>query len=866
MAMGRTSFHYVLALLVVHAASAALLHAQSIPTPESVFGFPVGADGRLFDYAESIRYFQQLDAASDHITLMEVGKTSFGRTWTVALISSPENLARIARFKEINQRLARPDGLTDEEALRLAREGRALVDISGGLHASEVAGSQHTPQLAYELLSKTNDPAVKQMLDNVILFLWPTINPDGQDIVVQNCRERDAGRNPGPMELYQKYIGHDNNRDSYMLNVVESRVIGRVWREWEPHIIYVHHQSSPEPTRIWIPPFADPVGLRAPPITARTINTIGMTIAQELDAAGRPGAAHALATFDAWYPGYIDYMPVYQNIAAFWTETQGGSCANPKPPGTPANFPTEYRALRPTALYLSPWEGGPWRLRDAVDYMVTASLATLKYAARFKDELLYNRYQAGRNTIRKYRANAPFAYLVPQKQHDPVAPVELLQRLAFLGIRVLQATRDFNHDGVTYAAGTWVIPLDQEYGELARTLLEVQQYPDMGNDTPYDAAGWTLPLQMHVNIVEVKTPLTAELRALLQPVAGQPADWRTTSDEPFTTNATAAGILPLPGGITGRGDHLLLDPAQNNSFRLINRALADGARLRYLPAQAGAHGGRYVVSGGDARRLDAWARELSVVGERARNTAGALPTGTRIALFKAGPNNMDVGWTEWLLDTHGFRYTVIDTAFLRGGALREKFDVILFASQGPGGGGGRRGGGPPAGAPAQPNRDAAAVDSFVQNGGTAVFWNAGAAAAAAALNLPVRNVVAGLPAREYFTGISIVEAIVDTRHPVMAGMPERASVVVSRSPVFTTTEGFEGTVLATYPAAGSPLRSGFLNGAEYMQGNAAAVDVKRGLGHVILIAFQPQWRGQPTGTFRVVFNSLFYGGGAPAGR
>ena len=146
----------------------------------------------------------------------------------------------------------------------MPRRGRSrnraipLVDISGGLHASEIAGSQHTPQLAYELLSRASEPATKEILDNAILFLWPSINPDGQDIVVNWCRESLAGRNPPPMELYQKYIGHDNNRDSYMLNVVESRVIARTWREWEPQIIYVHHQSSPFPTRIWIPPFADP--------------------------------------------------------------------------------------------------------------------------------------------------------------------------------------------------------------------------------------------------------------------------------------------------------------------------------------------------------------------------------------------------------------------------------------------------------------------------------------------------------------------------------------------------------------------------------------------------------------------------------
>ncbi|MEO7999444.1 MAG: M14 family zinc carboxypeptidase, partial [Gemmatimonadaceae bacterium] len=227
---------------------------SGIPTPESHFGYQVGADNKLFLYDESIAYFKKLQAAAPtRVKLIDVGKTSFGHSWTAVLISSPQNLAKIERYREINKRLARPEGLTDAQARELAKEGRAFVDISGGLHASEIAGSQHTPELAYELLSKANEPETKEILDNVIFFLWPSINPDGQDIVVNWCRDRLAGNTNAQMELYQKYVGHDNNRDSYMLNVVESRVVARTWREWEPQIIYAHHQSSPFPTRIWIP-------------------------------------------------------------------------------------------------------------------------------------------------------------------------------------------------------------------------------------------------------------------------------------------------------------------------------------------------------------------------------------------------------------------------------------------------------------------------------------------------------------------------------------------------------------------------------------------------------------------------------------
>jgi hypothetical protein len=671
------------------------------------------------------------------------------------------------------------------------------------------------------------------------------------------------------MELYQKYIGHDNNRDAYMLNQIESRVIQRTWRDWEPNIIYVHHQSSPFPTRIWIPPFADPVGLRVPPIMARQVNAIGTRIAEELDANGQPGAVHELATYDAWYPGYIDYMPMYQNIPAWWTETQGGNCATPRTT-TLDSLPSSYRDLRPTSMYLSPWAEGKWGLRDAVNYMVTASLATLNYAAKFREEILYNRYQAGRNTIQQYRNSPPYAYLIRQTQYDPVAPAELLKRLAFMGVHVKQLDRDVTYDGASYAKGTWVIPMDQEYAQLVRELLEAQKYPEIKDDTPYDAAGWTLPYQMNVDVVEARVPLTPELRTALQPVQGKTVDWHSAPDAPFTTNAEAAGITPLPGQLSGTGNVILLDPAQNNSFRFINRALTEGATLRFVPPTGG-HGNRWAITGLDSAKSESFARDLFV---RAERVVGATaPNGIlvkpRLALYKAAPGNMDEGWTEWLLDTHDFHYTLITPSDLRSGNLAERFDVILVASQSltSGGARGGRGGGAPVDTAAQRLDDSLRVrafDAFVRAGGTLVAWNQGATAAATALRLPVRNVVGGLPRHDYFTGGSIMQVVADSLHPVMGGMPARADVFVFNSPVFTTTEGFDGAVLAKYPNEGPILRSGYLVGQKHMQGLAAALDVKHEKGHVILIAFQPQWRGQSTGTFRVVFNSALFGGDVAA--
>ena len=455
------------ALIWVFAASA-VLAAQSrvVPTPESVVGFRPGADYKLANYDRTIDYFRKLAASSKYIQLVETGKTTQGRTMYFALISAPKNLERIEQYRQIVQRLAHPAGLTDEAARELARDGKPIVHIDGGLHATEVAGPQHTLSLAHELMSKAqSDPGITAILDNVILMLWPTINPDGQQMVA-DWYMSNVGTPyelSGLPQLYQEYVGHDNNRDAYMLNMIESRVIEQAWRNWEPSIVYVHHQSSPFPTRIWLPPFSEPIGSDAPYLMSREVNMIGMAIAKGLEERGQVGAMHMGTSFDAWYPGYIDYAPNFKNVPAFWTETALFQYATPRE-YTIGDFPEAYRDLRPQSLYSSPWPPGWWRLADAVAYMQTASLAVLDYAAKYRETLLFNRYAAGRDQIARGRRDAPYAYFIPQEQRDPVAPVELLRRLAFGGIRVSQLTAPATIGGETFPAGTWVVPTDQEFG------------------------------------------------------------------------------------------------------------------------------------------------------------------------------------------------------------------------------------------------------------------------------------------------------------------------------------------------------------------------------------------------------------------
>jgi hypothetical protein len=870
-------------LSILFSLVAATAAAQTIPTPESVLGYPVGADFHLASYEDAIAYFQKLDEASDRLELLRVGETSQGRPFYVAVISSPENLAHLDRYREISLRLAHPAGLSDDEARALAREGKAIVHIDGAVHASEVACHQHTIELAYRLAAADSDPRIRNILDNVIFLLWPTLNPDGQTMVVDWYRSNlGTPYEVSPLpRLYQEYVGHDNNRDAYMLDMIESRVVARTEREWEPQIFYTQHQTAPFPTRIWLPPFAEPIGSRVHPLMSRTVNSIGMLMAQALEERGKIGATHMGTGFDAWYPGYVDYLPMLRNTAAFWTETALYRYATPHF-YTVEDFPEEERSLRSRSLYPSPWKGGWWRLRDAVDYMLVTSLATLDFAAKFKEDLLYNRYQAGRDTIRKYASEPPYAYFVPSEQRDPVAAAELLRRLAMNGIRVSVLESAVTEEGILHPPGTWVVPMDQELAELARQVLEVQTYPDLREfpegppEQPYDAAGWTLPYQMDVRVVEADAPLGEEVRRAMKPVEGKTVDWKEgelhSDPSPwdsipgvgFDTHPVAAGIVPPPGEVTGTGPSLVLDPAQNNAFRALNRAFREGGRVA-LDAD-----GRFVLKGLSDASIRDLVENLRLRASRAPGpSSGTEIPRPRVGLHRPWVPSMDEGWTRWILEQYGFDYVNLEDGEIRNGDLRSRVDVIILTDTGRSGivEGFPEGEVPPRYAGGIGAAGIRSLDAFVREGGTLVCFNRASSFAIEALHLPVLDVAAKLDRKEFYVSGSILEVEVDRRHPVMAGMPERAKVFVDHPPVFTTLEGFEGRALAKYPKSGSPLLSGYLLGEEHLQGYAAALEVVHGAGRVLLLGFRPQWRGQSFGSFRVVFDAaLFHGALAREGR
>jgi hypothetical protein len=515
--------------------------------------------------------------------------------------------------------------------------------------------------------------------------------------------------------------------------------------------------------------------------------------------------------------------------------------------------------------------------------METASLSVLEFAAKYKESVLMNRYRAGREQIGRYRREPPYAYVVPQQQRDPVAAVEMLRRLAFQGVRVSQLTAPARFDGVSYPAGTWVVPMDQEFAEVARQLIDVQTYPDIREspdgplEAPYDAAGWTLPYQMGVTVAAVANPIADEARANMRvlgravPPTAAPTAYDAGSNDAapfdsvpgvgFDTDPSASAIVPPAGKADGTGPVLVVDPAQNNSFKALSRAWTMGAAVRFVRAggtgETGTTGGRYEIVGLTDSAIHELVSTYALQAERVGSAAGAEVKRPRVGLYHPWMASMDEGWTRWVLEQYGFEYRTLSPQEVRGMPLADRLDVFVITDEGRGLlDGHAKGSVPPEYEGGIGAEGVRAIEAFVRGGGTLVTFNRGAGFALDQLPLPVKNVVAGVRRQDFFTGGSLLGVDVNTSHPVMAGMPHRAAIFVDSSPVFDTLAGFSGDVLARYQAADSPLMSGYLVGDRLLNGKAAALDVRLGRGHVVLLGFRPQWRGQSFGTFRIVFNAL----------
>jgi hypothetical protein len=798
------------------------LGRAAVPTPREHLGFTPGDDRKLADTSQIFGYFHKLAAASDRIRLIEFGKTSLGKPMYVAFISDADNLKKLDRWREISRRLALGEA-TEAEARVLAEEGKVIVWIDSGLHASEAAPAQHAPELAYKMLT-AEDPETRAIRQNVILLQIPVINPDGLDWVAHWYLEN-AGT---PYELaplpflYQKYAGHDNNRDWFMLNLPETRAVTRMlFQEWFPQIVYNQHQSPPFPARIFIPPYAEPLNPNIPAAVMEGINVIGATMKERFARENKPGVLSYWG-FDGWWNGGLRSVPAFHNMHGILTETAGTTLATPHTytaDSLPQTFANGNPAREPTIFYEMPWRGGRWSIRNAIDYMLTADYAILTHAAARRTDFLLKAWQMARASIDTGNRGNPYAYIVAPQQWDRPTAIEFLQRLRASGVAVETARTAFQAGGKSYPEGTLVLRTAQPFRPYLVDLVEPQKYPELRSGTggptkrPYDIAGWTLSMQMGVALDRIGDRFAANLEPLAQ-----------VPDSPATHP---------------------LEHRENASFLETAALLEKGEKVSWS-----ADGG--ILTGGTAGKY-----ELHK---------------PRVALYQPWLANADEGWTEWLLDHYRIPFTILHNKDFDGSDLRARFDSIILAQQTAASiMHGRTGSTTTRQRPEYAGgigvRGVSQLELFVRAGGTLIALDQATEVPVQFFQISIRNALrpAAAPSDPedaapsgnsgFYCPGSLLRLTVDTTQPLAFGMPKEAIAVSTGGEAFDG-GGREAHAVASF-AARNVLASGWLSGEKAIAGKSALVEVKYGSGRLVLFGFRPQFRGQPYGTFKFVLNAIY---------
>jgi hypothetical protein len=729
----------------------------------------MGADRELLDWDKVVSYYHALARSSDKIRVRQLGQTAEGRPFIAATISSAATLRNLDHYREIQDALADPRRIAPDKAAGLIAEGKTVVVITCSIHSTEVASTHSAIQFVYDLLTG-DTPKFRAILDNVIIVLVPSQNPDGLDIVTRWYRKTLGTPFEGtsPPELYQKYLGHDNNRDWYIFTQPEQRLTAELENFWHPQIVYDVHQQGSYASRMFVPPWLNPIDPNVDPALAQVGNYLGMAIASDLTAAGKKGVV-TNAIYDFWSPAR-QYIAYHSGIRIL-SEAASAALASPLnvTPDQIQNTAFGFNPRERSWNYLEPWLGGEWKLGDIVDYQLIAFESLLYQAAIRRQDLLRNFYQVG---ARAGVRTSPSAFVVPREQTDPGAARKMLELLAFGGVEIERASDAFTAAGKRYAEGSYLVRMQQPYSSYAKTLLERQHYPDIRQyrggppQRPYDVTAQTLPLLMGVET--------------------------DTVDGPLAVSAQLA-----------------------KSFEF------DGA----------ARGG-----------IDFW--------RSAKKTS-------RIALYKSYVPAIDEGWTRWLLEDFHFPYQSVRNPDIEAGNLREHFDVIVFPDQ-PASQivGGYEPGTMPQEYTGGLNPKAAAnLRTFAEQGGTLVFLNRSANYAVEHLHLDLKNVVAGVPNRDFYSPGSLLNATLDTHSPLAFGLPENLAIWSEESPAWEVPAGTKDKVIVRYPAD-HLLASGWLLGESYIKDRAALVEVPIGQGRAILFGFRPQYRAQSYQTFKLFFNSL----------
>lgn len=850
-------------------APAASPAAQEIPSPEEFFGHVMGADRQLAHWPELVEYYELLGARSDRVQVVHMGPSTLGNPFLALFVSSPENLANLDELQRLNAVLQDPRGHSKAAVDDAVARGKVVFVQTYALHSTEVAGSQSAAEVAY-LFAARDDAEMQEILDNTVSILIPAFNPDGVGIV-NEWYDRWVGteyEGASPPELYHHYIGHDNNRDAFMQNTIESRYGAQImFREWVPQAFIDHHQMGAYTARIYLPPYAEPIRPEGDPLVWREMAWYGAHMAYRMEEAGFAGTVNA-AIYSGWGHFGFHWITPFHNIAGMLTESASARLATPL-----YVHPDQLRGSRQLPEYEAqttfpnPWPGGWWHVRDIVERQVVATFSPLELAAKNRETVLRNAYNKASRQIKRGAKGDVKAYVIPARQHDPPTMRKMVDKLLLQGIAVEQARADFEHQGRVYGEGAYVVSMAQPKRGVVRWLLGRTRYPDNsytrtgGGDPirPYDMSADVLAEFMGVRVDPVTEPVEAATSVVREPQAG-------------------GGAVAEAGA---GGDGYLLSGRLNDAFKAANMLFDAGVAVRRA-AQDGetVEAGDFLVPAGTPagtlREIaeTTGASFLRFAGNPAE--AGQPVRRRRIGMYKRyWGGNMDEGWTRWLLEDFGFPYESLLDEDVLDEDLRERIDVVILPSDakqmmlGPaerptGGRGPDPAGTPPAYRSGFGQAGIEALEAFVRAGGTLVAFAQAGRLVTDEFDVPVRDAVAGTWGAEFWAPGSTLRVNVDRDDPLAFGMPKEALVAyLAGGQAYETIPGRRSADVrrvAVYPGR-DILGSGWLLGEEAIANKAAMVAVRHGEGEVVLIGFRTQHRAQTHGTFKFLFNALLEQGG-----
>lgn len=807
----RLSFLFFLFLAITTTA----LAQSTIPSPKSVLGFTPGDDRTVAGWSQITDYFERLDRASDRVLVQTLGQSTLKRPLIVAFISARENILALPKYKEIQQQLADPRKIAQNlQHDRLLANGKVVVAISCSIHSTEIVASQMSMQLAYELAT-AQDADTREILQDTILLLIPSPNPDGIDIVANWYRKTLGTPYEGkePPELYHHYAGHDDNRDWFMLNLKETQLITRLlWHDWFPQIVYDVHQQGSNGSRFFIPPFYDPPNPNISPLLLRQVGLIGHKVAADLQAAGFKGVL-TNALYDTWWHGGFRTAPYFHNSIGILSEAASARLMSPATVTTEQLARSSTRGMRnateSSTNFPDPWAAGEWRPRDIMAMEMISARSILEMAAKFRVEYLRNFYELGRTNIES--KEGPQAYLIPAGQGRDEAVAKLVGSLVDQGVEVYRLDRELHALLATpilrrtnpvaeklgsyrrlasltssqmqeVPLGSYIIFLAQPQRTNVLALFEPQIYPNrltgQGEaERPYDVAGWTLPLQMGVE-------------------------------------------APVVMGIR--------EPASERKLTL----LKDANEVRADLALA--------LKKGDESPIK-----------------NPVKQPVRVGIYKGWASNMDEGWTRYIFDTFNVPYTSVRDADMRKGALSSKFDALIFTSQAAtqiinGNGVGTM---PQEYTGGITEAGVKNLKEFVNNGGMLICFDNACDMAIKEFNLPLKNTLEGVRSSEFYCPGSIVALDVDNKHPIASTLPSSVPAYFINSSAYTATADANVRVIARY-AKDNLLLSGWLLGEDKLSGQIALAEVNVGKGRIVLFGFRPQHRGQAWATLPFIWNAL----------